>query len=106
MAELTRDVIEDVAWDSDIETESMIYWNYRGRWGLRSDFNIVGSFEDVAKFLVQLTQRDQLCREAAWDMSQNIATDNMGRDLIFSFPGLTVSDKPDFSGSAGDDEDE
>src|ERR1044072_6774045 len=100
MAELTRDVLEDVAWDSDIDAEKGIYWNYSGRYGLRSDFNIVGSFSDAAKFLVQLAQRDAECAEAAWDMAQSMPTDNMAFDTIFSFPGLTVPDKPEFSGSA------
>lgn len=104
MTELTRDVLEDVAWDSDIDAEKGIYWNYSGRYGLRSDFNIVGNFSDAAKFLVQLAQRDELCAEAAWEMAQSMPTDNMAFDTIFSFPGLTVPDKPEFSGSAGDED--
>lgn len=106
MAELTRYVLEDVAWDSDLDPEKGIYWNYSGRYGLRSDFNIVGNFSDAAKFLVQLAQRDAECAEAAWDMAQSMPTDNMAFDMIFSFPGLTVPDKPDYSGSSDSNEDE
>ena len=101
MAELSREAIENAAWDADIDIDSGIYWNYSGRWYLKSDFNIVGSTSDLARFLVQLAQADQMGAEAAWDMAQNIATDSMGRDTIFSFPDLKVPDKPEGSGTNG-----
>jgi len=106
MVELTRDTIESVAWDADIDVEKGIYWNYRGRYGLKSDFNIVGTTSDLLKFLVQLAQTDEMGAEAAWEMAQNVATDNMAFDHIYSFPGVSVPDRPEYSGSTGDAEDE
>ena len=102
MVELSKDTIESVAWDADL-TEENLYWNYRGRYGLKSDFNIVGSHSDMMRFLVLLAQNadDPVAGEAAWEMAQNMATDNMAYDLIFSFPGIKVPDKPDYSGSQG-----
>lgn len=103
--ELSRKTLESAVWDADIDVEEGIFWNYRGRFGLKSDFNIVGSQSDVMRFLVQLAQNaeDPVAGEAAWEMAQNIATDNMAYDYIFSFPGIKVPDKPDYSGSAGNE---
>jgi hypothetical protein len=102
--ELSRDTIESAAWVADIDMEEGIYWNYRGRFGLRSDFNIVGSHSDVMRFLVQLAQdaEDPVAGEAAWEMAQNVATDNMAYDYIFSFPGVKVPDKPDGTGNVSE----
>lgn len=102
MVELSKDTIESVAWDADL-TEENLYWNYRGRYGLKSDFNIVGSHSDMMRFLVLLAQNadDPVAGEAAWEMAQNMATDNMAYDYIFSFPGVKVPDKPEYSGSQG-----
>ena len=102
MVELSKDTIESVAWDADL-TEENLYWNYRGRYGLKSDFNIVGSHSDMMRFLVLLAQNadDPVAGEAAWEMAQNMATDNMAYDYIVSFPGVKVPDKPEYSGSQG-----
>jgi hypothetical protein len=94
MMDLTRETLEELVLDADLDTEENIYWDYSGRWGLRSDFNLVGDASALASFFVQLTKLDG---ELAFELARNIPVDDMGRDSIFSFPGLSAPKETDDS---------
>lgn len=86
---LERDLIESTAWAADIE-ESSIHWGYSGR-GMygKKCFGISGSMQDYSKFLCQLTQVDP---DLAWELSQAVATDSLGLNEIFYFPGFSLKE--------------
>lgn len=93
MVEIDRSVVEEAAWAADLDTEKALYDGYSGR-GMygRKCFGVVGSMEDYSKFLVQLTQTDP---DLAWDLAQSVASDSLGLDNIFYFPGYQLANEDD-----------
>lgn len=88
--EISRTHIENAAYEADLDTEEDIYWEYSGRYMYGEKcFGIVGSVSDFARFLVMLTYLDDGPDEA-YELSQRVNTDSMGRSTIFYFPGVKV----------------
>lgn len=68
----------------NVDGDLKVYPSYSGR-GMFGDtcFGLVGSRNDVIRFFIQLSKKDE---ELADDLLDRMATDNMGYDTIFYFP--------------------
>lgn len=89
------DEIESVLWDADIDEESL-YREYSGRYMYGSHcFGIVGDAGDYGRFIAHLTKRNE---DLALDLALNVTTDNMGRDMIYYFPGFQLAKEDDDAG--------
>ena len=93
MIELPRSAVEDAAWDADLDIEEDLRFDYSGRgmYGAKC-FGIVGDDTKFLKFLIKFAEREP---DLAWELTDRVATDSMGREAIMYFVGATVVDKED-----------
>ena len=92
---LTRQRIDDVLDAADLD-ESIIYREYlgRGMFGERC-FGIIGSSRDAFMFIgayaYVIGQEDEDPQQI-FDLADAVMSDNLGKDMIFYFPGWTIED--------------
>lgn len=86
---------------ADMESEDGPRWGYSGR-GMygRTCFGFVGNMQDYSNFLLALvevffdqTEDIDQSKYLASLFGERVATDSMGYDTIFYFPGIQVLDK-------------
>lgn len=86
-----KTALEDILFDADVSTES-IHWEYSGRYMYGEGcFGFSGTIVEYGSFLVQAANNEDYS-DLAYELAQNVRTDSMGRDSIFYFPGLVVTD--------------
>ena len=68
--------------------EEVVHWNYSGR-GMYGDtcFGIVGYLPDLIKFIASFASFGD-----DWTWLEDVKEDNMGRQMIFYWPGVKVED--------------
>lgn len=93
--EIPWETIEEAALDAGLEPESDIYRAYSGRFMYgRSCLGVVGTINQYTEFLLAM-ERSDCGDEYTNKMAENVTTDNMGRQTIFYFPGITVLEDED-----------
>lgn len=85
---------------ADMDSEDAPHWGYSGRsmYG-RTCFGFVGTMEDYTNFILGLvdvfydqTEDIDVSKHLAGQFGERVATDSMGHDTIFYFPGIQVLD--------------
>ena len=95
--EIEKNVLLDLALDAGLD-EDCLYLNYSGRgmYGAKC-FGIVGGQHTFAKFLVEAARSVDGVQNLGDQMAESVHLDNMGHELIFYFPNITVvEDGEDF----------
>jgi hypothetical protein len=89
--EITKSDLLNVLWESDIDTEEGPHWGYSGR-GMygRTCFGFVGDMAAYGRFLITLTLTLDEGEDFAREFADRVATDSMGFETIFYFPGIRV----------------
>lgn len=89
--EITKSDLLNVLWDSDIDMEEGPRWGYSGR-GMygKTCFGFVGSMENYGAFLVTMALTLEAGEDFAREFASRVATDSMGFETIFYFPGIRV----------------
>jgi hypothetical protein len=92
MIEISQEDFEIWASDADVKPKDVrLHYSGRGMYG-KTCPGIVGNDSTLAKFLVHMAISGKDFHDAALAMADGISTDSMGKDTIYYFRGVKLTD--------------